>query len=537
VYPTVSGSIAAHNAAEFQSALSSAVCGQEIVLDAGVSYIGNFWMPPKTCTGPILVRSTEIDQLPAGKVPSRPQTAHMPHVSTPNGGAVLLDAFTYNGSSAGTGVLWYWAGIELTAQTGVQFWDLIQFGGGEPPFATVDQLLHGIVFDRCMVHGNDQMSARGFAAEVAGPPGFALINSRAYDFSNCCQDTQPVGACQQPGPYLISNNVLEATGENVMFGGCPTYIGVPSDITVTRNRFMKNLTWNGWIPPNSSQPYDVKDEFEIKNGQRVLVDSNLFMDDYGEAQNEFIILNCGLAPDEEPQTCFDITITNNVFAHGPQVFIAGGGANSLYAESLQRVLVRNNVAYDINGTTYTGPGNFARVNYSQDVTVDHNTSLNQPSDNIEAGVAFSDPPPSSNMGFTYTNNIVYSSITANGMDPLQSLQNFPPDANLSYDVFVGDVWPNSFMGPYPSQNHFSSPSSTATPVVGQPACNELNKPIVQCYPLDLALVGFTGTGASVSTLGNLVLAPTSPYYKAGSDGADIGANVRRVQAAVQSTPQ
>ena len=316
-----------------------------------------------------------------------------------------------------------------------------------------------------------------------------------------------------------------------MFGGCSA-LNVPSDITVTRNHFLKDLSWNGRIPPGATQQYDVKNEFEIKNGQRVLVDSNYFENTFGSAQNEFTIINCGV--NEGLQTCFDITYTNNVFAHGPQVFVFGG--NSSYLTE-QRVLFRNNLAFDINGTTYTGPGNFGRLDVTKDTTIDHNTCINQPSNNNLAGLAFADHLPSSNTGLTYTNNIIYASMTANGMNPLQVVQDFPGDANVSYDVFVGDAWPNSWMGPLPPANHFWWPSSTATPVANQPPCNQLNKPIVQCWPLDLALVGFSGPDSKGNlTPSGFTLSPLSAYYKAGSDGTDVGANIPAVLAAVANVP-
>jgi hypothetical protein len=50
--------------------------------------------------------------------------------------------------------------------------------------------------------------------------------------------------------------------------------------------------------------------------------------------------------------------------------------------------------------------------------------------------------------------------------------------------------------------------------------------------LNWALVGFVDF-----TTGNYKLASTSPYYNGGSDGADIGANVTAVLAAVASVPR
>ena len=76
----------------------------------------------------------------------------------------------------------------------------------------------------------------------------------------------------------------------------------------------------------------------------------------------------------------------------------------------------------------------------------------------------------------------------------------------------------------------------------QPACNLVNKPLPHCWPRDWALVGFTdftGGNAGTDLLGMRLARCSgpaalgcSPWYKAGTDGLDVGTNVPAVLAAV-----
>ena len=58
-------------------------------------------------------------------------------------------------------------------------------------------------------------------------------------------DTQAICGWNGPGPYTITNNYLEAAGENILFGGADPSIPnlVPSNITVTGNYLTKQLAW------------------------------------------------------------------------------------------------------------------------------------------------------------------------------------------------------------------------------------------------------------------------------------------------------
>ncbi len=310
VYPVVTGtSWPVHAGGNLQTVLNGVHCGDEVVIDAGALFSGNFLAPLIDCSKtPVLVRSASMASLRAGVQVLQSQAGLMPMLSSPNDLSVLLFA---DGASG-----WYFAGINFTVATGVQgLWNLITLSDGA---AAVSQLPSNVTFDRVLVHGNDQMCVRGFLADAVN---FALINSQVYDFVDTVQDTQAVLAYNSPGPFLIANNYLEATGENIMFGGggTPTIAGnIPSDITVRLNNLNKLAAWYHQPAPcggtGQAACYDVKNNFECKDCQRVLVDSNIMSHAVVQGQGECAILNIFSG-----FYAFDVTFSNNLCQ------FAGGG--------------------------------------------------------------------------------------------------------------------------------------------------------------------------------------------------------------------
>src|SRR5207244_12647765 len=130
---------------------------------------------------------------------------------------------------------------------------------------------------------------RGHIHRLAGQAGgrgvvrngsrLAVIDSYLADFKDQTQDAQAIEGWNGPGPFMIVNNYLEATGENAMFGGAdPSIVNlVPSDIEIRHNYFFKPTSWRGvWAA--------VKNLFELKNARRVLVEGNIFENNWIASQ-------------------------------------------------------------------------------------------------------------------------------------------------------------------------------------------------------------------------------------------------------------
>src|ERR1035438_1377884 len=98
-------------------------------------------------------------------------------------------------------------------------------------------------------------------------------------------ETQGVAAWWTPGPLKIVNNYVSASIENIMIGGAgePATPWVPSDIEIRNNYIFKALSW----VVNSCCA--IKNAFELKSGQRVLLDGNTIENVWMNAQVGFAI--------------------------------------------------------------------------------------------------------------------------------------------------------------------------------------------------------------------------------------------------------
>jgi hypothetical protein len=538
VYPSPASTVSVNTAAELQAALTGAQCGQSIQVQAGLTLVDNFVVPGLACpeNAPVLVASSAISTLPQWVVPARTLagSSQVATLASPNSTASL----TVSDGAAN----WYFAGLEFTVTPAAQYvYPIVDMGDQT---TTVAALPHNIVFDRVLVHpapcpasGVCNYVQRGITMNCVN---CATISSNIWGIVNPGQDAQAIMAYNTTGPILIANNDLEASGENVIFNtecpitgyvpggsvwgipGCP----VPSDITVRRNHFIKQAAWQslpvGCSPATTLECYDVKDSFEIKHAQRVLLDSNWFDTTFNEGQDEFIIMNCFYNP---YQVCTDFTVTNNLFEHGPIVGVVVGFGNS---QTGQRVMFRNNLAVDINAITWGGRGLSFQINQTNGFIADHNTIINEPP-LYNIGLAFSDPPPSSDTNFAWTNNLSYGSPFGNGMGPGQTIAALPSPA-FGGAVFVGDTWT------YANQNDVANPPAYPAGIssLSAPGCTFNTKVIASCWPLDWAMVGFVDfEGGNAGTdLAGLALSTSSPQHNAATDGMDIGANIPAVLAAI-----
>ena len=94
-----------------------------------------------------------------------------------------------------------------------------------------------------------------------------------------------------------------------------------------------------------------QESFELKNAQRLLIDQNVFENNWADAQNGFAILftprgEDGVAPWATVQ---DVTFTNNVVRHSGGGFNIAGPDDSSPSQPSQRILIKNNLIDDIDG--------------------------------------------------------------------------------------------------------------------------------------------------------------------------------------------
>ena len=329
-----------------QKAIDDAKPGDAITLAPGATYRGNFQLRRKDGNGWIVIGSAASD-LPAPGTRVNPSDASkMPKIVADSGYWVF---------KAEPGAHHYrLVGLEIAPADGKSLTNLVELGGGDE--RGVEALPHHIIIERCYLHGDRKAGARrGVSLNAAH---VAVVDSYLSDFKERTTDAQAVSGWNGPGPFLIEGNYLEASGENIMFGGGDPSIPnlVPSDIVITRNHMSKPLRWKKDDPSFEGTEWAVKNLFELKNARRVLVDGNLLEYNWPQAQNGFAILftvrnQDGGAPWSVVE---DVTFSNNVIRH------VAAGINILGRDDNHRASRRSALRFATTCSwTWAAPGALA----------------------------------------------------------------------------------------------------------------------------------------------------------------------------------
>jgi hypothetical protein len=284
---------------DLQEALDKAHCGDTLELEAGATFSGLVVFPHKECDDShwIMVRSSAPDESlpPEGTritpcyagVPSLPGRPDFHCTAVRN----VMAKIEFE-AKAGSGPLHFAAGANHYRIVG------LEITRGSPgatitalAFTKDDDTVDHLIFDRVWMHGTAQdETTRGIA--LRGMTYVAVVDSFLNDFHctsavGTCTDSQTVanGGYNTPcGPYKIVNNFLEAAGENILFGGSPA-TQIPSDIEIRHNHLFKPMIWKrgepGFVGGPDGHPFIVKNNFELKNGQRVLVEGNVLENSWG----------------------------------------------------------------------------------------------------------------------------------------------------------------------------------------------------------------------------------------------------------------
>jgi hypothetical protein len=440
---------------DLQAAIDNAKPGEEIRLQAGATFTGSFVLRARGATSenPITIRTDTPDsRLPSASERITPQHAGLMPTITPDGAGPAIR--TEPGGSH-----WRLIGLRIAGKGGS---DLVLLGADETQRSYSD-VPEDLTFDRVIIQGDPE---RGQKRGIA-------LNSGATTIRNCYisdiklegQETQAIAGWNGPGPYVIENNYLEAAGIGVLFGGAEPSIGglVPSDITVRRNVMTRPLEWR-------DQSWTVKNLFELKNARRVLVEGNLFENNWLSAQVGYAVLFTVRASGSRADwsTVEDVTFQNNLIRHVAAGINIHGYDDAQRTQQSHNLVVRNNLFYDID-RRWGGNGTFLLIgDEPADVTIEHNTVIQ--SGNLVTAHGGTQGARRPIHGFRFVNNIglhneygVFGDGEGVGNEALPV---YFPDGEFSGNVIAGGQ-----AGRYPSGNRFPSVNDLMAQFVNPEAGN------------------------------------------------------------------
>jgi hypothetical protein len=384
-----------------------------------------------------------------------------------------------------------------------------------------------VIFDRVWMHGTAKDELKT-GVRMVDANFIAVIDSYFTDFhclagTGTCTDAQTISGGDNAlasGTFKIVNNFLEAAGEGIIFGGGGSSY-TSSDIEIRRNHFFKPMTWMPGTSNFIGTTFIVKNNFELKNAQRLLFEGNILENVWGGfSQAGFQILltpknQQGYAPGAVVR---DITMRYNLLRHsgaGMQLAVAKsfpptGGASS---KGMFNVSIHDMVIDDVDSTSfYQTNGSGIQISNTDTaapyhhVWIDHITFAKASNGAFDIGSVGGLTMQTMN----FTNSLLDAgrygvTKTGNGSTDC-SYQKGSPKAILDA-CFV----PYSF-----STNAVSS--STAT----WPSGTQLLTSPTQ--------IGYTSYLSG--TTSGFRLSSTSPFKNAASDGRDLGADIDALEAAI-----
>ena len=481
-----------------QAALDSAQPGQIIELEAGAAFTGNFVLRNKPGDAWIYIRTSGYANLPAAGTRVTPaQASLMSKIVSANSAPAIATEFGAHNYRL--------IGIEVTATYSLNYC-LIQLGynssGGEPA-TSISQLPHHITFDRMYIHGTPTGDMRrGIALNSTHT---AVIDSYLSDFHEVGADSQAIFGYNGNGPFKIVNNYLEAAGENILFGGADPAIAnlVPSDIEIRGNHFYKPLSWKIDDPSYAGTPWTVKNLFELKNAQRVLIDGNVFENNWPHGQTGFAILFTPRNQDGGApwSTIEDVTFRKNVVRNtssGIQLLSSDYlGTGSL---PIRRISIEDNlVICDIN--KFGGDGRLFQLSAgpipASHIKIVHNTLIHAGPGNTFISVG--------DQG-TFANDFIFQ-------DNISTFGSY----GFHSPAGAGKQGMEAFLGTYTFDHNAMIVNGAF--VVTYPDGN--------FFPTNTAAVGFVDIAA-----GNYRLSSGSPFKTGAHDGKSLGADIDAIMAAI-----
>ena len=422
--------------------------------------------------------------------------------------------------------------------------DHIRFIGIEwttPPDADIGRIVTAehsdhVIFDRNWVHPADGREVGHGIGIIHGSRMIAVINSYISGL-NCiartgkCTDATAVGGGSGDDPIStlkFYNNFLESSGENILFGGSAA-TQVPTDIEIRRNHLFRPMLWKegqpGYTPTASGEPYIVKNNCELKNAIRVLLEANLLENSWGGfSQTGYSIL---ITPKNQASEC-PICRVNDVTIRFDRIRNVAGVlqiANALAktgaaAADGGRYSIHDIFADDLHDKDYKGGGSFLILISAQppvhDIQIDHVTAF-------VSGVLLSILNSGAKLpNFTLTNSVF---SVGDRRPPVASAGGGPQSCASKNQALGSEAVLQACFDPYKFDRNLIISGRGSFPkgniVVGSPEAAGI-RDLKDGIAKDPRLCHAKGPGCSKA----------SPGAGAASDGRDLGADIDAVEAAI-----
>jgi hypothetical protein len=531
------------------STLKTASCGDTIQLQQGASFtLTGSAFPSKNCDSAhwITIRTSAPNSaIPPEHTRITPSYAGVatlygrPAFSGPNKNVmakVLVPGWPFQ-----IGDHYRLIGLEIArSSNGKSYSGLVAFAGSH------------IILDRDWIHGDPTADTAHLVETLAGTNHVAIINSYMTDAhckasSTYCADAQDWSDGGQGTVMKAYNNFMEASGESIVFGGAAATI-ITSDVEIRLNHMFKPLTWNPLDKTFMGTKFAVKNNFELKEGQRILVEGNIMENTWGGfSQSGANIL---LTPKNQSggygtnvcPICFvsDVTLRYNYVLHGAQGLQIANSRSSNGGWSM------GGHNYSIHDLVFDGmqyPECYQCANFLNELASGYESDAPPPSAEIMHDVTLNHVTIV-NTGFLATGKIATGFMDMNG-PPAGNPTATPRIDNFELTNSIGDAGSS---GAYPTgggSNNCSVGKKTVVEMVT--ACwtgassftrnllvtdHVLSSPVFPSGNFTASAwskVGFVNFNGGDG--GDYHLQQSSKYHDAGTDGKDLGADINSVNTA------
>jgi hypothetical protein len=205
----------------------------------------------------------------------------------------------------------------------------------------------GMTMERCVVMGSPEGAHRGILVNVAD------VTITGCHVGNIWRDidTQAIAGWNGTRNLLVDDCFLEASGENVLFGGadCSNEETIPQDITVSGCHLFKPLSWR------DKPGLTAKNLYELKNGKRIVMINCLLENSWANGQVGFaVVLTVRNQDGSNPFATIEDCLIENCTTRN-----SAGGINVMGLDDynpskpMSGMVIRNNsfenISYDFGG--------------------------------------------------------------------------------------------------------------------------------------------------------------------------------------------